>query len=183
MFHVKLFRGFFPHLFVDIDEEQGVFTVHAEKIGARGKAWAGDQWSPLRGDGGLRRRGRRPRRPESRLSTPFVTAALRLPCHLPRRGRQGRRGRHGRTLEAKGRRYEETPFSAVGAGQVSRETWYTAVKAHGIQIHSLEIDLFKSLPFSTLYSAILKFLKHTQKEVSSGLGRNSTCSSIIVSLR
>ena len=85
-------------------------------------------------------------------------------------------------------RFMKRPYSAicrfsVGATCVSRETWYTAVKAHGIQIHSLEIDLFKSLPFSTLYSAILKFLKHTQKEVSSGLGRNSTCSSIIVSLR
>ena len=71
--------------------------------------------SPLRGNARFRRRGRRPRRPESRLSTPFVTAALRLPCHLPRRGRQERRGKQGRPLEAKGRRYEETAFCAVRA--------------------------------------------------------------------
>ena len=39
MFHVKLFRGFFPHLFVDIDEEKGVFTVRAGQArpGAGGK--------------------------------------------------------------------------------------------------------------------------------------------------
>ena len=72
---------------------------------------------------------------------------------------------------------------AVGRGLVSRETRYTAVKVHGIHIHSLEMERFRSLPLSTSYSAILKFLKQTQKEAPSGLGRNSTCSLIMVSLR
>ena len=66
---------------------------------------------------------------------------------------------------------------------VSRETRYTAVKVHGIHIHSLEMERFRSLPLSTSYSAILKFLKQTQNEAPSGLGRNSTCSLIMVSLR
>ena len=66
---------------------------------------------------------------------------------------------------------------------LSSETWYTAVKAHGIHIHSLEMERLMSLPSSVLYSAILKFRKQTAKESPSGLGRNSTCSSIMVSLR
>ena len=43
MFHVKLFRGFFPHLFVDIDEEKAVFTVRAGQArpGAGGKGGHG----------------------------------------------------------------------------------------------------------------------------------------------
>ena len=106
MFHVKLFRASFPSLFVDIDEEKGVFTGRAGVRGRhKSRPYGETAFSGVGADvpGG-----------PSPVSRP-LSSRLRCACRATSPGGGGKSGVGGKGVRHAGRPYGETAVCGVGA--------------------------------------------------------------------